>query len=132
MDKCIENHNDKWLTKPLVSAIKEIHRINNPYVTFISFGLYRDGKLVAGEFGTKTGRIYSSYSGFYEEDNSGTVQMILTAQYLEKTGYAFWDLGMPLWYKKSFGAKEINLECFINIWRKCSIQTIGLNFEIEK
>jgi len=129
VNKCIENHNDKWLTKPLVSAIKKIHRINKHDVSFISFGLYRDGKLVAGEFGTKVGRIYSSYSGFYEEDNSGNVQMILTAQYLKKNGYAFWDLGMPIEYKKNIGAKIINLEDFIIMWRKYSIQTIGLNLK---
>jgi len=127
VDKCIENHGDKWLTKPLVNAIKEMHRINNHDVTFISFSLYRDGKLVAGDFGTKVGRIYSSYSGFHEEDNSGTVQIILTAQYLEKIGYAFWDLGMPIDYKKSFGAKVISLEDFIFIWRKYSNQTIREN-----
>ena len=132
VDKCIEIHNDGWLTKPLVAAIKEIYRINDPDVTFISFGLYKDGKLVAGEFGTKVGRIYSSYSGYREESNTGTVQMILTAQHLEKTGYAFWDLGMPIEYKRTFGARILNLEDFIVLWRKYSIQTTGLNLEYEK
>jgi len=132
VDKCIENHDDKWLTKPLVDAIKNIHKLNNPDATFISFGLYSDGKLVAGEFGTKVGRVYSSYSGYHEESNSGTVQMILTAQYLEKTGYAFWNLGMSMDYKKSFGAKVRNLEDFVVLWRKYSIQTIGLDSGIEK
>jgi len=127
VDECIKNHDDHWLTKPLVDAIKEIHRINDPDVTFTSFGLFKDGKLVAGEFGTKVGRIYSSYSGFHDENNSGTVQMILTARYLEKNGYAFWDLGMPIKYKKSFGAWVINLEEFIYIWRKHSNQTFGAN-----
>jgi Leu/Phe-tRNA-protein transferase len=132
VDKCIESHDDKWLTKPLVNAIKKIYRLNNPDATFISFGLYSDGKLVAGEFGTKVGRVYSSYSGYHEESNSGTVQMILTAQYLEKTGYAFWNLGMSMDYKKSFGAKVRNLEDFIVLWRKYSIQTIGMDSGIEK
>jgi len=132
VDKCIEIHNDGWLTKPLVAAIKEIYRINDPDVSFISFGLYKDGKLVAGEFGTKVGRIYSSYSGYREENNSGTVQMILTAQHLEKAGYAFWDLGMPIEYKGTLGARILNLEDFIVMWKKYSIQDIGLNLEYEK
>jgi len=129
VDKCIENHDDHWLTKPLVDAIKEIHRINNPEVTFISFGLYRDGKLTAGEFGTKVGRIYTSYSGFHDENNSGTVQMILTAQFLEKNDYAFWDLGVPIKYKSNFGAWVINLEEFIYIWRKYSNQAFVANLK---
>jgi len=130
--KCIEKHDSYWLSRPLVDAIKEIHRMNNTDVTFISFGLYSNGKLVAGEFGTKTGRIYSSYSGYYEENNCGTVQMILTARYLKNNGYAFWDLGMPVKYKTTIGAKTINLKNFISIWRKYSTQPLDLNLEYEK
>jgi len=132
VDKCVKKHNNHWLSKQLVEAIKEIHNINNPNVTFISFGLYRDGILVAGDFGSKVGRIYSSYSGFFDEDNSGSVQMILTAQYLEKNGFAFWDLGMPVEYKSTIGAKIINLEDFIILWRDCSKQNNELNLEYEK
>jgi len=58
--------------------------------------------------------------------------MILTAQHLEKTGYAFWDLGMPIEYKKTLGARILNLEDFIFLWRKYSVQTAGLNLEYEK
>lgn len=132
IEKCIENHNDHWLSKPFVEAIKKLYVMNNKDVEFICFGLYKDEKLVAGDFGTKVGRIYSSYSGFHEENNSGTVQMILTAKYLENNGYAFWDLGMPIAYKSTIGAKVINLKDFIDKWRKYSIQEISLNLGYEK
>jgi Leu/Phe-tRNA-protein transferase len=132
VDKCVKNHNDAWLTKPLVDSIKKIHELNKEEVNFVSFGLYRDNKLVAGDFGSKVGRIYSSYSGYYEESNAGTVQMILTAQYLEKEGFAFWDLGMPVDYKKTIGGRILNLEDFISLWRKYSNEEIKPGLEPEK
>jgi Leu/Phe-tRNA-protein transferase len=117
-DKCVQVHGDDWLTKPLINAIKGIKKANNPITTFSSFGLYKDGILVAGDFGTVVGRVYSSYSGFYDEDNTGTIQMILTAKYLERNGYAFWDLGMPIKYKMLLGARTVCLPDFLQLWRK--------------
>jgi Leu/Phe-tRNA-protein transferase len=131
IDKCVEIHGSEWLSPMLVQSMKEIAKADDPKVTFIAFGLYMEGKLVAGDFGTLVGRIYSSYSGFHLESNSGSVQMILTAKYLERNGFAFWDLGMPLKYKSDLGAKTINLEYFTQLWRKYSSENFskGLDFE---
>jgi Leu/Phe-tRNA-protein transferase len=123
LDKCLETHGEDWLTPPLVAAIREIRRESGLPARPVSFGLYREGKLVAGEFGIVTGRadgrVYTSYSGFKDETNAGTVQMVLTAGYLEKAGFAFWDLGMPLDYKLTLGAREISREDFMEMfWRK--------------
>jgi leucyl/phenylalanyl-tRNA--protein transferase len=46
--------------------------------------------------------------------------MILTAGYLEKSGFAFWDLGMPLDYKLTLGAREISREDFMDLFRKAA------------
>lgn len=118
VNNCIKHHGEGWLKKPLIESIKKIRTENYLDVYFVSFGLYRDDKLVAGEFGSITGRIYTSYSGYHDENNTGTVQMLLTAQYLKNNGFAFWDLGMPLEYKTFLGAKTINLKEFILLWRK--------------
>jgi Leu/Phe-tRNA-protein transferase len=92
-----------------------------PYPYPASFALYRDKKLVAGEFGIVCGKVYTSYSGFYEEANAGTVQIILTTQYLQKQGFSFFDLGMPLKYKSDLGAVDISPEEFVFLFRKaCS------------
>ena len=118
LDKCIETHGDDWLTRPLVAAIRKIRDTPDMPVQPVSFALYRDGKLKAGEFGIMSGRVYTSYSGYYEEDNAGTVQMILTARYLEKAGIDFWDLGMPLDYKLTLGAREISRGEFLErFWK---------------
>jgi Leu/Phe-tRNA-protein transferase len=101
----------------LVAAISEIrqNRLYGVYPT--SFALYRDGKLVAGEFGVTAGNVYTSYSGYYDESNAGTVQLILTTLYLQNQGFAFFDLGMPLDYKTDLGATDISPEEFVALFR---------------
>jgi len=129
IDRCVEKHGDDWLTPPLVDRIKKIRRnaLENqpfqktlspvPYAYPASFALYRDGKFAAGEFGVVCGKVYTSYSGFYDEDNAGTVQLILTARYLQKHGFSFFDLGMPLDYKADLGAVDITPEEFVRLFR---------------
>jgi Leu/Phe-tRNA-protein transferase len=120
IDKCVETHGDDWLTGPLVAVIKRIRRKGTYDVQPVSFGVYREGVLKAGEFGIIAGKVYTSYSGYHEERNAGKVQMILTARYLEEKGFAFWDFGMPLDYKTQMGARNISLKQFIKLFRKAT------------
>jgi Leu/Phe-tRNA-protein transferase len=120
LDKCLEIHGSDWLTSPLVKAIRDMRADSSLPARPVSFGLYREQTLVAGEFGIVAGRVYTSYSGYTEESNAGTAQMILTAGYLEKSGFAFWDLGMPLDYKLTLGAREISREDFMDRFRKAA------------
>jgi Leu/Phe-tRNA-protein transferase len=117
VEKCIETHGDDWLTAPLIESMRAIRNIKNNPVMPYSFGLYEDNKLIAGEFGVLTGRVYTSYSGYFEKNNCGRIQMILTAEYLRDNNFAFWDLGMPLDYKYSLGAKDIGIAEFFSRFR---------------
>ena len=118
LNRCLEVHGEDWLTPPLVDAIKFIRRMKGFLkIRPTSFALYREGKLVAGEFGIITGRVYTSYSGYYDESNAGTVQLIKTTEYLRDNGFAFFDLGMPLDYKSDLGARNISPEEFIKWFR---------------
>ena len=130
IDRCVEKHGDDWLTPPLVDSIKKIRQnavekhgaqgTLSPvsYAYPASFALYKDGKFAAGEFGVVYGKVYTSYSGFYEEDNAGTVQIIKTALYLQEHGFSFFDLGMPLDYKSDLGAVDITPEEFVTLFRE--------------
>jgi len=127
LERCLEKHGDDWLTPPLVTSIREIRaRSENPSGYLIpansarpvSFALYRNGKLVAGEFGIVCNRIYTSYSGYYEENNTGTIQIILTSHYLQEHGFSFFDLGMPLDYKTDLGAVDISAEEYVRHFRE--------------
>jgi Leu/Phe-tRNA-protein transferase len=117
MERCVEVHDDAWLTSPLCHALREIRAMPALPVRPLSFGVYRDGILRAGEFGVLSGRVYTSYSGYYDEDNAGAVQMVLTAKYLESLGAPFWDLGMPLEYKDALGARNIGPLQFVELFR---------------
>ena len=116
LDKCVQIHGSDWLTPPLVGILKSLHR-NNEGTKPVSFAVYREGELKAGEIGVVVGRVYTSYSGYYDEDNAGTVQMILMTRWLEENGFAFLDLGMPLDYKTDLGAKDISPGRFVEMFR---------------
>jgi Leu/Phe-tRNA-protein transferase len=116
LDKCVQIHGRDWLTPPLVEVLKSLHR-NNAGAKPFSFAVYREGNIRAGEIGVVIGRVYTSYSGYYEEDNAGTIQIILMTRWLEENGFAFLDLGMPLDYKADLGAKDIFPDRFVELFR---------------
>ena len=118
LDKCVQIHGADWLTPPLIGLLKNMHSRQDPQAMPVSFAVYREDELKAGEIGVVVGRVYTSYSGYYEEDNAGTVQMILMTQWLEKTGFHFVDLGMPLDYKTTLGARDITPRQFVELFRK--------------
>ena len=117
--KCVQTHGSDWLTPPLVFLLKRLRE--DPPDTRrpapVSFAVYRDGQLKAGEIGVIAGRVYTSYSGYHEEANSGTVQIILMTQWLEAAGFAFIDFGMPLDYKTELGAQNITPARFVELFR---------------
>lgn len=117
VEKCAAVHGDDWLTEPLRDALRGIRAAARLGARPVSFGLYRNGVLCAGEFGVVVGRVYTSYSGYYSESSAGRVQLILTARYLEKNNFAFWDLGMPLDYKYTIGAHDVPTGEFVRIFR---------------
>ena len=127
LDKCVEIHGTDWLTPPLVGILKSLHRTTDSAVSGscrqmtrvkpVSFAVYREGELRAGEIGVVIGRVYTSYSGYYEEDNAGTVQMILMAKWLNEIGFDFLDFGMPLDYKTALGAQNIEPRRFVGLFR---------------
>jgi len=120
LGKCISIHGEDWLTPPLVDALVSLHKGSleiQVEPASVSFAVYRDGELKAGEIGVIVGKVYTSYSGYHEEDNAGTVQMILMAQWLQQAGFAFLDFGMPLDYKTDLGALDSSPECFVEFFR---------------
>ena len=117
LDKCVQIHGDAWLTPPLVEILKSMRKRNDMRVKPVSFAVYRNGELKAGEIGVVTGRVYTSYSGYRDEGNAGTVQMILMAQWLDKTGFDFLDFGMPLEYKTQLGAENVHPHRFVELFR---------------
>ncbi len=73
----------------------------------------RDGELLAGEAGCVGGGGYTSFTGYSTESGTGTAQLALTGQLLERLGFAFWDLGQDIAYKLKLGARLIPRKEFV-------------------
>ena len=82
------------------------------------FALWRGGELVAGEFGTVAGRVYTSFSGFHSADGAGTVQMAMTARLLARAGVTWWDMGQEHAYKLQQGASVLPRAAFLDAFRR--------------
>ena len=115
---CVETHGDGWLRPPLVEAWLELFASRGRRLCrFSSMELYAGTELVAGEIGVFAGACYTSLTGFRRRSGSGTVQLAATARYLEASGVALWDLGMPLDYKASMGAHNVARGEFLSLFR---------------
>ncbi|OKH14662.1 leucyl/phenylalanyl-tRNA--protein transferase [[Limnothrix rosea] IAM M-220] len=113
----IHYHPDTWLIKPLCDALIALHQNPMSGVSFHSIEIYDGDNVVAGEIGYTTGAIYSSLAGFHTQNGSGSVQLALLGKILDESGFAFWDLGMPIPYKESLGANIINRDMFLKRWK---------------
>jgi Leu/Phe-tRNA-protein transferase len=132
LERCAQVHGEGWLTPALRRSFHALSgaqtaedpprnrppgfRRESPRMA--AFGLYREGRLVAGEFGAVSGRVYTSYSGYRDEDSAGTVQLVLAGRRLRDSGFAFWDLGMLLPYKERLGARALGRGEFLDRFRE--------------
>jgi len=115
-------HGRVWITTPLKKTLIQLNK-NKYKAKSVSFELYKEGELIAGEIGIKTGNIYTSYTGFHTEPSSGSVQIALMLEYLKTNNYDFCNLGTDNSeknnaYKIKFGAEYIDRADFIKLWRK--------------
>jgi Leu/Phe-tRNA-protein transferase len=118
IDKCSEIHGESWLTKPLRDCFKKIHKMYKK-INLISFGVYKNNELKAGEFGIISGKMYVSYTGYYEESSAGTIQMIKMFKYLKNNGIICCNLFGPGYaYKYKFGTIDIDREKYIKLFRE--------------
>jgi len=115
---CVETHGDDWLRPPLTRCWLELFETRERRRSrFSSMELYAEGALVAGEIGVFAGGCYTSLTGFRRESGSGTVQLAAAARYLEAVGAGLWDLGMPLDYNATLGARNVSRLEFLSLFR---------------
>ena len=77
------------------------------------------GGLVAGGRGVRTGRVYTSLTGFMNRDdpelsNVGKLQLFRLGEWLREDGFAFWNLGHPyMQYKIDLGGAIVQRPDFL-------------------
>ena len=131
VSRCIAQHGESWLHAPVRRGLSALAATRHEgackaaaaaprstSVQIISFELWRAGELVAGEIGAAVGRSYTSFSGFHEVDNAGSVQIALTAKVLEAAGFAWWDMGQYHEYKVRHGARMLPRQAFLTDFRR--------------
>jgi Leu/Phe-tRNA-protein transferase len=117
-------HKNSWLDNSYMTMLLEIQQHPVSHFELVSFELYDNEtqELIAGEIGYIIGKTYTSLSGFFKKEkhynNWGKLQLVLLAQFLEKQGFDFWNLGHTcLLYKADLGAISYPRKEFLNVWQ---------------
>jgi len=125
LDGFEKHHKDNWLKGEYRALLERLYarEFENFKLMSVELKDKESGELIAAEVGYVIGRTYTSLSGFCSKvkrySNYGTLQLVLLAQYLQREGFAFWNLGHPyMEYKKHLGAKVLEREEFLELWKK--------------
>lgn len=90
-------HGSNWFFDPIKEVLRCLHAHPHAFKSSaMSFELWDDTVLVAGEVGLVTGANYTSLSGFYTKDGTGTIQICAMARVLEAHGFELLDFGQHL------------------------------------
>ena len=122
-----KKHKYNWLKGKYKDLLHALYKNNSEKRDFkilsIELVCKESSELLAGEVGYIIGKTYTSLSGFSSSEkkhaNTGTLQLVLLAKYLEKNDFDFWNLGHPhMAYKKSLGCNTYNRDDFLKRWSK--------------
>ncbi|MGE9296011.1 MAG: hypothetical protein ACQKBV_06980 [Puniceicoccales bacterium] len=123
-------HKDSWLQPEYATLMQQL---TEPREDLRAIGIELwDGQrdsLIGGELGYVMGRTYVSLTGFLdrsapEHNHLGKVQLAALGKLLERSGYAFWNLGQTYQkYKFDLGAKATPRIAFLRRWLRAIKQT---------
>jgi Leu/Phe-tRNA-protein transferase len=103
----VASYPDRWLVEGLCESLASLHEAPLPGVRFHSVEVYEGAELAAGEIGYGCGAVYTSLAGFHRRSGAGSVQLASLGAILESGGFAFWDLGMDIEYKRWLGSRPL-------------------------
>lgn len=92
-----KQHGDSWFYGPIKDVLRHLHSKPGFFKSVaVSFELWEGEELVAGEIGLITGSNYTSFSGFFTKDGTGTIQICAMAKALQILGIELLDFGQML------------------------------------
>jgi Leu/Phe-tRNA-protein transferase len=116
-------HDESWINgkykQLIINLDKQQYKTSKFKLQYFAIEDTNTKEIVAGEIGyTTNNSIYTSLSGFSSKEkiynNYGTLQLVLTAKYLEQNNYKFWNLGHPyMQYKIDLGATILSRDKFL-------------------
>lgn len=93
-----------WITPTVARAYVRLHELGHAH----SVEIWRDDKLVGGEYGVAIGGFYSGESMFTREDYAGRVAMVHLVRRLQERGFELLDSQYMNPTAREFGAIELN------------------------
>ena len=102
-------HNDTWVTKDIIEAYIELHRLGFAH----SAEAWQDGELAGGCYGVLMGKVFIGESMFAKKSNASKAAFLTLAQNLFENGIAFIDCQTPSKHLESMGAEEISREGYL-------------------
>ncbi|MDR2965122.1 MAG: leucyl/phenylalanyl-tRNA--protein transferase [Treponema sp.] len=102
-------HNGTWITKDIVEAYTELHRLGFAH----SVEAWQDGELAGGCYGILMGRVFIGESMFAKKSNASKAAFLTLAQKLFEDGIAFIDCQTPSSHLGSMGGEEISREGYL-------------------
>lgn len=129
LEKISTQHKYNWLKGEYIELLKNLHvksgEDNCFRVISVELLCKNTSELIAGEVGYIIGKTYTSLSGFSSREkryaNYGTLQLVLLAKHLQKSGFEFWNLGHShMEYKKRLGCVIHARDEFLKRWGRAT------------
>jgi leucyl/phenylalanyl-tRNA--protein transferase len=107
--RCCADRTYVWITPALQETYGELHRRGRAY----SLEVWSpDGRLIAGTFGIRTGRIFSVESLFHTEDHASKAAMVDLVSRVRAAGGVGVDCQYPAQHFSALGAELIDRKAF--------------------
>lgn len=92
-----------WITEEMIHAYSELHRMGYAH----SVEVYRDEKLIGGQYGLSLGRAFFGESMFSRERDASKIAFANLAALLKSWDFDFIDCQLPTEHLKSLGGVEV-------------------------
>ncbi len=97
-----------WISRDIKDLYSGLYKYGYAHSTEV----WREGRLVGGQFGVSIGGYFSVASLFHTENNAGKVGFALLAKRLRERGFTLFDMHVPSATTAMFGGFEMPLSEF--------------------